>query len=186
MLQRPREARRPVIGVCGFQSSEESTGWWWEGDRARTSRRLGRKAVVGHGLVRGQEGQGKLSGMGIRGMGRGQQVGKITVQEPPEEVGRRVTGRISKDPETSKRECMGGQEGKCRGTGWPLSRSERTGSGWRLRVGWAGSDWEGCTVVPWREPRALEMPREHPLPCTFLFSSSSESDEMAESGQQVS
>lgn len=52
---------------------------------------------------------GKLSGRWVCGMGQeGEQLGKIIAwQFQEEEVDRRVTGRISKDPETFKQECMG-------------------------------------------------------------------------------
>lgn len=122
-----------------------------------------------------QRSVGRLSGRWICGMGQeGEQVGKIIAwQFQEEEVDRRVTGRINKDPETFNLECMGGvvQEGTCRATGWPLPQSERTGSGWGLRGGWAGRDREGCTVAVWREARALEMPRQHSLACISFLSS---------------
>ena len=95
----------------------------WEGKLEWGSTELGRQAFWEVGM---------WDGTRRRATGKDN---SMAVQEG--EVDRRVTGRISKDPETFKQECMG-WGGTCRGTGWPMW-SERTGSGWGLRG--------GCTVA---------------------------------------
>lgn len=137
-----------------------------------------------------QRSVGRLSGRWICGMGQeGEQVGKIIAwQFQEEEVDRRVTGRINKDPETFNLECMGGgcrrghaepQAGLClslRGLG-VAGDSEEAGQGVTGRAAlWLCGErperWRCHVSTPW--PAFLFYPQHN-----------SESEEMAESGQQI-